>query len=79
MANYVTTRKLAEITGIQIATLRSFGAKMRNQFDIELQAPQEEWPDLRTPLWDADLFVETWNNRPGPIKYARRNSSATTR
>lgn len=56
MAKLLRTTEAAKLMGVSNAGMRSLArfARMRG---IELLAPQEKWPDLRTPVYDEKKLI----------------------
>lgn len=58
MTTTFTTRQAAEAAGLTPAGFRRQMTRER-EHGHDMQLPEEEWPDQRTPLWDADQ-VRAW-------------------
>ena len=54
----LTTQEAANLVGLPRDQFRSAMTKARRR-GVECRRPRDEWPDARTPLWDADA-VEAW-------------------
>lgn len=70
MAKLLTTSQAAEMMNVSDAGMRSLARFARNR-GIELRAPQSEWLDRRTPMYDQDKLIKYRDvqrpNRDWPI------------
>ncbi|WP_116115643.1 hypothetical protein [Austwickia chelonae] len=69
----LTTAQVAELVGVKATSLRGLVSRLRQQ-GVELQAPKEQWPDKRTPMYD-EAVVRAWMDaRPGQGNWTRGES-----
>jgi pyruvate/2-oxoglutarate dehydrogenase complex dihydrolipoamide acyltransferase (E2) component len=54
---YLSTAQAAEFMNISPAGIRS-AARFARERGINLHAPEDQWPDKRTPLFDVDALVK---------------------
>lgn len=52
----LTTKQAAELMSVKPAGMRSL-ARFARERGIELLAPTDEWPDLRTPMYDSKKLI----------------------
>ncbi len=60
----LTSSEAAKLAGVTQAGFQSRMAKLRKT-GLDLRRPVEEWPDKRTPLWDAARLQKWLDDRPG--------------
>ena len=58
----IRTTAAASLARMSPGYFRTWASRQRRK-GIELRLPPEEWPDARTPLWDADLIRQTLRGR----------------
>lgn len=56
----ITTAQAAEAVGMDPAPFRAMMTKLRQRGGPDLRLPADQWPDKRTPLYDAEAVAE-WN------------------
>lgn len=69
---WIDTMTAAEIAGLEPGSFRGAMSRLREKRNVDLRAPQEVWPDGRTPLWDGRGVTEWATAR-------RRRTSQTSR
>lgn len=60
----LTTAQAAEVCQLSATAFRTLAARARAA-GRELQAPRSSWPDLRTPLYEAEAVWAELARRPG--------------
>lgn len=60
----LTTADAAKLAGITPSGFHSTMSQLRKT-GVDLRLPVEEWPDRRTPLWDAARLEAWMKQRPG--------------
>ena len=63
---------------MQEGAFRGWASRVRNRSarPVDLRRPAEEWPNLRTPLWDEEKIQTELAARPG--KPGRPRKTPTT-
>ena len=59
----MTTAQAAALAGMSPAAFRK-AMTLERRRGRDYRRPPEEWPDARTPLWDAELVREWAATRP---------------
>lgn len=62
--NLLTTAQAAELAGVTPGGFRATANWARKK-GVELRAPDDQWPDKRTPMYDKDKLVAWLASRPG--------------
>lgn len=69
----LTTAQAAAIVGIEQTSFHTAMVRLRAK-GIDLRIPQDQWPDLRTPMWDAVGLAAWMKTRPGSGNWGKRTS-----
>lgn len=69
----LTTAQAAARLGVTVNGFHSTMAQLRAK-GIDLRIPQDQWPDLRTPMWDAARLAAWMKTRPGSGNWGKRTS-----
>lgn len=59
----LTTAQAAESVGMDPAPFRAMMTKLRQRGGPDLRLPADQWPDQRTPIYDAERVAEWDANR----------------
>ena len=59
----MTTAQAAALAGMDPATFRKAMTRERRR-GRDYRLPADQWPDARTPMWDAELVREWAATRP---------------
>lgn len=65
----LSTAQAAELVGIAPDSFRATMTRLRAQ-GVDLRVPEDQWPDKRTPLWDAARLRAWIRTRPGSGRWA---------
>jgi len=60
----LTTAQAREFTGLGRSAF-SVAMTRARKAGVDCQAPRDQWPDARTPLWDADAVTAYLAGRSG--------------
>ena len=66
-----TTAEAARYLRIAPSSFRATMARLRAA-GVDLRTPADQWPDARTPLWDAARLRAWHRRRPGPGNWTKR-------
>lgn len=64
MADPLTAQQAAKRAGVSLSGLRTLAERARRG-GANLRRPSAEWPDARTPLYDAEQLDAYLATRPG--------------
>ena len=61
----LSTRQAAELAGLSVAAFRTAMHRHRADGGVDLRLSTDQWPDLRTPMYDEKSVRKWIADRPG--------------